>query len=75
VQSEPYAEVRELMRALKSPPCSIIIVTNELGSGIVPADAMTCSFRDHAGWLNQDIARIADEVVLVVCGLPLILKG
>jgi adenosylcobinamide kinase/adenosylcobinamide-phosphate guanylyltransferase len=75
VQSEPYTEERELLRLLKSPPCNIIIVTNELGSGIVPADAMTRSFRDHTGWLNQDIARIADEVVLVVCGLPLVLKG
>jgi adenosylcobinamide kinase/adenosylcobinamide-phosphate guanylyltransferase len=75
VQSEPYAEERELIRALENPPCNLVIVTNELGSGIVPADAMTRTFRDHAGWLNQDVARIADEVVLVACGLPLKLKG
>jgi adenosylcobinamide kinase/adenosylcobinamide-phosphate guanylyltransferase len=74
-QDEPYAEVREFISALKNPPCNIIIVTNEVGSGIVPLDAMTRTYRDHAGWLNQDIAKVADEVVLVACGLPLVLKG
>ena len=74
-QTEPYAEVREFLKALENPPCNMIIVTNEVGSGIIPHDAMTRTYRDHAGWLNQDIARVADEVVLVACGLPLTLKG
>jgi len=75
VQKEPYAEVREFLQTLENPPCNIVIVTNELGSGIVPPDAMTRTYRDHAGWLNQDIGKIADEVLLVACGLPLTLKG
>lgn len=75
VQLDPYAEVNAFIHALKSPPCNVIIVTNEVGSGIIPPDAMTRTYRDHAGWLNQDIAKVADEVVLVVCGLPLKLKG
>lgn len=74
-QAEPYAEVLEFIRALKTPPCTIIIVTNEVGSGIIPHDAMTRTYRDHAGWLNQDIANVADDVILVACGLPLHLKG
>lgn len=74
-QAEPYSEVHEFIQALKNPPCNIIVVTNEVGSGIIPHDAMTRSYRDHAGWLNQDIAQVADEVVLVACGLPLALKG
>jgi len=75
VQKEPYAEVKELLETLKTPPCTIIIVTNELGSGIIPHDAMTRTYRDHAGWLNQDIAKVANDVYLVACGLPLTLKG
>jgi adenosylcobinamide kinase/adenosylcobinamide-phosphate guanylyltransferase len=74
-QPEPYSEVHEFIQTLKKPPCNIIIVTNEVGSGIIPHDAMTRTYRDHAGWLNQDIAKVADEVVLVACGLPLKLKG
>jgi len=74
-QTEPYAEVHEFIQTLENSPCNIIIVTNEVGSGIIPHDAMTRTYRDHAGWLNQDIARVADEVVLVACGLPLVLKG
>lgn len=74
-QPEPYDEVRNFLHALASPPCHIMIVTNEVGSGIVPHEAMTRCFRDHAGWLNQDVARIADRVELVACGLPLSLKN
>lgn len=74
VQKDPYPEVRDFIESLKKPPCHIVIVTNELGSGIIPHDAMTRTYRDHAGWLNQDIAQVADEVYLVACGLPLTLK-
>jgi len=74
-QPEPYAEVKEFLKAIENPPCNLIIVTNEVGSGIIPHDAMTRCYRDHAGWLNQDTARRADRVLLVACGLPLALKG
>ncbi len=75
VQPEPYVEVNDFINALENPPCNVIVVTNEVGSGIVPHDAMTRTYRDHAGWLNQNLAKIADEAVLVACGLPLVLKG
>jgi adenosylcobinamide kinase/adenosylcobinamide-phosphate guanylyltransferase len=74
-QDFPRTEITSFLQALENPPCNIIIVTNELGSGIVPLETMTRTYRDHAGWLNQDVARRADEVVLVACGLPLTLKG
>ncbi len=74
-QSEPYAELDAFVTALRSPPCPLIIVTNEIGSGIVPPDPATRCFRDHAGWLNQRVALLANRVVLVACGLPLALKG
>ncbi|MCB9488084.1 MAG: bifunctional adenosylcobinamide kinase/adenosylcobinamide-phosphate guanylyltransferase [Deltaproteobacteria bacterium] len=59
---------------LHAPPCDLVIVTNELGWGIVPADGMTRSFRDEAGRLNQRVAEKADRVELLVSGIPLVLK-
>lgn len=52
----------------------IAIVSNEVGAGIVPMGELTRRFRDHAGWLNQRIAKVAMEVVLISAGLPLHLK-
>ena len=74
IQNEPYLEVKELVEILKNPPCEIILVSNETGLGIIPGDPVSRAFRDHAGWLNQDIAGIADRVVFMVSGLPLMLK-
>ena len=53
----------------------VILVSNEVGLGIVPDNAMARAFRDHAGRLHQQIAAIAEEVVFVAAGLPLTLKG
>jgi adenosylcobinamide kinase/adenosylcobinamide-phosphate guanylyltransferase len=53
----------------------LILVGNETGLGIVPLGELTRRFVDEAGWLNQDLAQLADEVVFVAAGLPLVLKG
>jgi len=53
----------------------LILVSNETGLGIIPLGELTRRFVDEAGWLNQDLARLADEVIFVAAGLPLTLKG
>jgi adenosylcobinamide kinase/adenosylcobinamide-phosphate guanylyltransferase len=53
----------------------IIIVTNEVGWGIIPPEASVRRYRDWAGKLNQKIATIADSVILCIAGIPLIIKG
>lgn len=53
----------------------IFLVSNEVGLGIVPENAMARAFRDHAGRLHQAIAAVADTVYFVSAGLPLRLKG
>lgn len=53
---------------------TLVCVTNEVGLGIVPENALARKYRDLVGTVNQTIGRMADEVVLVSCGVPLYLK-
>lgn len=53
----------------------VVLVANEVGLGIVPDNAAARAFRDHAGRLNQALARLATRVYFVAAGLPVILKG
>ena len=55
--------------------CSLFLVSNEVGMGIVPENEMARKFRDLAGILNRTIAETADEVYMVVAGIPLKIKG
>jgi adenosylcobinamide kinase / adenosylcobinamide-phosphate guanylyltransferase len=64
----------ELITALQSSHGLIILVSNEVGLGIVPDNALARRFRDAQGRLNQRLAQIADRVVFVAAGLPLTLK-
>ena len=52
-----------------------IVVSNEVGAGIVPEHALGRRFRDLAGVLNQEIAVLADKVIYTIAGLPMCLKG
>jgi len=70
-----FPEVPALAEALRDPPCDVIVVTNEVGMGIVPANEVARRFRDLAGTVNQAVAALADEVVLMVSGVPLVVKG
>jgi adenosylcobinamide kinase / adenosylcobinamide-phosphate guanylyltransferase len=67
--------VDALCVALQSARCSVVLVSNEVGSGVVPAYPLGRRYRDLLGEINQSVARIADDVVLMVAGLPLALKG
>ncbi|MES2145892.1 MAG: bifunctional adenosylcobinamide kinase/adenosylcobinamide-phosphate guanylyltransferase [Pseudomonadota bacterium] len=64
-----------LLRALSSCPAPVIIVSNEVGWGIVPDNPLSRRFRDAQGRLNQCIARQAGLVIGVMAGLPVVLKG
>ncbi len=68
-------EVDKLTRTLRESKASAIVVSNEVGMGIVPADPLGRRFRDLSGTANQRIAEAADTVVFMVSGIPLFLKG
>ena len=68
-------ETERLIRSFKRGRSDMIVVSNEVGMGIVPESALGRSFRDNAGRLNQKLAAEADEVYLVTAGIPLKIKG
>jgi adenosylcobinamide kinase/adenosylcobinamide-phosphate guanylyltransferase len=61
--------------AIESTPAAVVIVSNEVGSGVVPAYRSGRLFRDLLGEVNQQVARLADRVVLLVAGVPIAVKG
>lgn len=64
-----------LLDALPGLPGRVILVSNEVGMGIVPLGELTRRYCDEAGRLHQDLAQVCDRVTLVAAGLPLVLKG
>lgn len=73
--AELASERQKLLTVLPTLTTPIILVSNEVGWGIVPANPLARRFRDEAGLLHQELAQQADLVALVVCGLPMFLKG
>lgn len=71
---ESYPQIDDLLRILESPPCDLVLVTNEVGMGIIPDNAMSRRYRDLAGSLNQRVASAADRVIVTISGIPLTLK-
>ena len=67
-------EAKLLVEALSRQNSPVVLVTNEVGLGIVPDNALARRFRDAAGILNQMVALAADEVEFVVAGLPMRVK-
>jgi adenosylcobinamide kinase/adenosylcobinamide-phosphate guanylyltransferase len=67
-------EIDAFLGILEAPPCHLILVTNEVGMGVIPADGATRLFRDTAGSINQILAERAHEVIFSVSGIPLRVK-
>ncbi len=74
-ESRVLLKVEELIRTLSERPGTILLVTNEVGDGIVPEYKLGRQFRDLAGVMNQRIARISQQVILVTAGIPIELKS
>ncbi len=71
----PHTASEDFMQNISSPSARLLVVSNELGQGVVPGDALTRDFRDAHGRLNIALAQRADLVVQVIAGLPHVLKG
>lgn len=77
-ENEDFTHVQEktarLVDALKSAPGSVVLVSNEVGAGIVPENRLARAYRDAVGWVNQTVAAAADRVVWTVAGIPVTIK-
>ncbi len=65
----------ELAAAVAGVAAAVIVVTNEVGLGIVPADPLSRAYRDRLGLANARLAAVCGRVILMVAGLPLMIKG
>jgi adenosylcobinamide kinase/adenosylcobinamide-phosphate guanylyltransferase len=74
-EADVEAEGATLVRALRARTTPTVIVSNEVGLGIVPDNPLSRRFRDLAGRLHQSVASEADRVHLVVAGIPVVVKG
>ncbi len=72
--NEILARADTLAAALRRAPFHLIVVTDEVGWGIVPDNPVARRFRDLLGWTNQKVAKVADQVILMAAGYPLRLK-
>lgn len=70
-----YEQRAKLLLALGQTSGDVVLVSNEVGMGIVPYGAISRTFTDEAGRLNQAVAAVCERAVLVAAGLPLVLKG
>ena len=71
---DAQTEVNRLCAALKAYQGDVVLVSNEVGLGLVPESALGRSFRDAQGRLNQSMASVADHVEFIAAGLPMVLK-
>jgi adenosylcobinamide kinase / adenosylcobinamide-phosphate guanylyltransferase len=74
IEKTVEAEIKELLDCVDKSEALFIIVSNELGLGIIPADKISRLYRDILGRANQVLAAHADEVYLLVAGLPVAIK-
>ena len=67
--------ISQLIDTLEKATCPIVLVSNEVGSGIVPENPLARQFRDITGWVNQAVAKCANKVIWMVAGIPVTIKG
>jgi adenosylcobinamide kinase/adenosylcobinamide-phosphate guanylyltransferase len=72
IEASALAEIAQIAEA--APPSDVVLVTNEVGYGLVPESPVGRLFRDLQGWVNQEAARAADRVFQVVAGIPVQIK-
>jgi len=70
-----FTELTTALQSASEKGTTLVLVANEVGLGIIPMGEQTRLFVDYAGWLNQEIAKNANQVTLVTAGIPLTLKG
>ena len=70
-----HKEVGDLIAAIRNGKQDWIIISNEIGLGLVPPYQMGRVYRDLLGWANQRLAREADKVIFMVAGIPMDVKG
>ena len=68
-------EMEELLSAIRASTQDWMIISNEVGLGLVPPYQMGRVYRDGLGWANQRLAREAEKVIFMVAGLPMVVKG
>ncbi len=75
IEEEVTAEINELVYCIEQSDARFIIVSNEVGLGLVPADKVSRLYRDLLGRVNQVLARHSDQVYLMVAGVPVAIKA
>lgn len=74
IEQDILGELQKFIREAQRIDTTVVLVTNEIGMGIVPENKLSRAFRDLQGRMNQMLGKAADQVVLVVCGVPLVIK-
>ncbi|KHA60662.1 adenosylcobinamide kinase [Vibrio variabilis] len=74
-EAQIRSQASQLVDALDKSTATFVIVSNEVGLGVIPMGEVTRLFVDHAGWMNQAVAKIAENVTFIAAGLPMQLKG
>ena len=69
------AHISQLIAALEKAACPVVLVSNEVGAGVVPENRLARQYRDIIGWVNQAVAKTACQVVWMVAGIPVTIKG
>ncbi|WP_051327848.1 bifunctional adenosylcobinamide kinase/adenosylcobinamide-phosphate guanylyltransferase [Desulfatirhabdium butyrativorans] len=65
----------ELSDGLSALPCPVVFVSGEVGMGMVPEQPVARAYRDAVGWVNRRIAGMADQVIWMVAGIPVVIRG